>query len=163
MGAGVFCSDRSDYPTSTPPGSLFLPCELDTSLNRNNSGAHEERTHIVEDLACTRHRRCMQRSQPIVQSNYLRLPRAHRAHSLAAISDKHHPIKTIQSEPGNAVGALAPYSPYLKKDQRNNKEFPSPLPARPGIETARRPRVVWSRRGSSYESGTLTYKGGLRH
>ena len=49
----------------------------------------------------------MQRSQPIVQSNYLRLPRAHRAHSLAAISDKYHPIKTIQSEPGDAVGALA--------------------------------------------------------
>mmetsp|Transcript_6731 Transcript_6731/g.15567 ORF Transcript_6731/g.15567 Transcript_6731/m.15567 type:complete len:107 (-) Transcript_6731:1-321(-) len=106
----------------------------------------------------------MQRSQPIVQSNYLRLLRAHRAHSLAAISDdKHHPIKTIQSEPGDAVGALAPYPPYLKKDQRNNKEFPSPLPARPGIETARRPRVVWSQRGSSYESGNLTYKGGLRH
>ena len=66
----------------------------------------------------------MQRSQPIVQSNYLRLPRAHRAHSLAAISDKYHPIKTIQSEPGDAVGALALYPPYLKKDQRNNKEFP---------------------------------------
>ena len=72
------------------PEAFF--CTLN-DVKRNNSGAHEERSHIVEDLACTRHRRCMQRSQPIVQSNYLRLPRAYRAHSLAAISDKHHPIK----------------------------------------------------------------------
>ena len=96
--AGVFCSDENDYPTSMPPGSFFCFAELDTSLNRNNSGAHEERTHIVEDLACTRHRRCMQRSQPIVQSNYLHIPIAHSAHSLAAISEEHHPITTIQSQ-----------------------------------------------------------------
>ncbi|EJK50765.1 hypothetical protein THAOC_30138, partial [Thalassiosira oceanica] len=41
---------------------------------------------------------------------------AHTEHTLlAAISDKYHPIKTIQSEPGDAVGALAPYPPTLRK------------------------------------------------
>ena len=140
-----------------PPGSLFLPCELDTSLNRNNSGAHEERTHIVEDLACTQHQRCMQRSQPIVQSNYHLLPprtlfSSHQRRTLI--------IQTFRASP------MTRSAPSTLTHHTFSKTSATASARRPLAATGDRDSQT-SKGGDeervSYGSGNLTNKGGLRH
>ena len=72
-----------------PPGSLFSQSlHILNDVKQNNSGAHEERSHIVEDLASTDANAPpsdLQRRQPTVQT---RLPHAQLNYSrLQAIPD----------------------------------------------------------------------------
>ena len=141
-----------------PPGSLFLQSlHILNDVKQNNSGAHEERSHIVEDLASTDANAPpsdLQRRQPTVQTrlphaqlNYSRLqaipdwepggPRGNIQHSTRGCKPHrignpvdHAATVNIKSQPTQRRPHHRPITPY--KDKRY-LEFPSPrqLAARP--------------------------------